>query len=133
MMSANHEEENLQSESIQNLPAIESPIVSDVPSVNNAFPSIEDLSSKLADKQETTRAQLAISLINILRNTIIASFALIGVLILVSGWIDKDETEKFDKTSSLAKDVIVLIITAQTGLIGTALGFYFGSKNTNND
>lgn len=132
-MSANHEEENLQSESIQNLPAIESPIVSDVPSVNNAFPSIEDLSSKLADKQETTRAQLAISLINILRNTIIASFALIGVLILVSGWIDKDETEKFDKTSSLAKDVIVLIITAQTGLIGTALGFYFGSKNTNND
>jgi hypothetical protein len=132
-MSTEPEAQEPKSDLTQNLSPIETLRLSDLPSVVNASPTVENLSSKLADKQETTRAQLATSLINILKNTIIASFVLIGVLIIISGFIDKEETEKFDKTSSLVKDVIVLIITAQTGLIGTALGFYFGSKNSNND
>jgi hypothetical protein len=47
----------------------------------------------------------------------------------MSGFVvDEKKNNSFDKTSALAKDLITFILTAQTGLIGTALGFYFGSK-----
>jgi len=33
------------------------------------------------------------------------------------------------KTTALVKDLITLVVTSQIGLIGSALGFYFGSRN----
>lgn len=54
-------------------------------------------------------------------------------LTIISVRIDGQRTESFDKTSSLVKDLITFIVTAQTGLIGTALGFYFGSRSSKPD
>jgi len=51
----------------------------------------------------------------------------------MSGFVDEKKVESFDRTSSLVKDLITFILTAQTGLIGTALGFYFGSRGGNTD
>jgi hypothetical protein len=45
--------------------------------------------------------------------------------------IDEKKAGNLDKTSILVKDLITLIVTSQTGLIGSALGFYFGSRNNN--
>lgn len=85
-------------------------------------------SSDLRHKQEATRADLATRLINILSTTIIASFVLVIGLMLISIFVDEKKTSSLDKTSALAKDLITVIFTAQIGLVGTALGFYFGSK-----
>ncbi|MBD2188986.1 hypothetical protein H6F41_12630 [Pseudanabaena sp. FACHB-723] len=80
-------------------------------------------------RQETTRSWLATFLTYTLAGTIAASFCLIISLIIMSGFIvDEKKNSSFDKTSTLAKDLITFILTAQTGLIGTALGFYFGSR-----
>jgi hypothetical protein len=51
----------------------------------------------------------------------------------MTGVIDEKKSESFTKTSALVKDLITFILTAQTGLIGTALGFYFGSRGSNAD
>ena len=45
-------------------------------------------------------------------------------------FVDEKKSHSFDKTSSLVKDLATVIFTAQIGLVGTALGFYFGSKNS---
>lgn len=90
----------------------------------------------IANKPEETLSKLATSLIRLLWTTIIASFSSIAVLTVLSfilDIIDPQKAEQFAKTSFIVKDLIALILTAQTGLIGTALGFYFGSKSGNSD
>ena len=52
---------------------------------------------------------------------------LVVALIVVSVFIDEKNINSFDKTSALAKDLIALILASEAGLIGTVLGFYFGS------
>ncbi|MEA5485937.1 hypothetical protein VB775_03845 [Pseudanabaena sp. CCNP1317] len=79
--------------------------------------------------REKTRTNLATFLTYTLGGTIATSFILIIILVGMSGLIvDEKKNSSFDKTSALAKDLITFILTAQTGLIGTALGFYFSSK-----
>jgi len=92
------------------------------------LPNLDDKEFNLQASQETTRSQLATLLVSILSRTIIASFSLVIVLLIMSIFIDEKKTSSFDKTSALVKDLITLILTAQIGLVGTALGFYFGSK-----
>jgi hypothetical protein len=101
--------------------------------IKNLVPSQIETGIKLEERQETTRSQLATFLIKILAGTLTASFGLIILLTVMSGFVDDRKTESFDKTSSLVKDLITFILTAQTGLIGTALGFYFGSRGNNSD
>ncbi|MEA5533450.1 hypothetical protein VB691_05470 [Crocosphaera sp. XPORK-15E] len=101
--------------------------------LKNLFPSQVETGIKLEERQETTRSQLATFLIKILAGTLIASFLLIIILIIMSGFIDEKKITSFEKTSALVKDLITFILTAQTGLIGTALGFYFGSRGSNSD
>lgn len=101
--------------------------------IKNLLPSQVETGIKLEERQETTRSQLATFLIKILAGTLTASFGLIIILTVMSGFIDEKKIESFDKTSSLVKDLITFILTAQTGLIGTALGFYFGSRGNNAD
>ncbi len=95
------------------------------------LPSQKNTSIKLEEKQEKTRSELATFLIKILAGTIIASFSLIILLVIMSVFIDETKVQLFEKVSSLIKDLITFILTAQTGLIGTALGFYFGSRAGN--
>lgn len=102
--------------------------------LKSLLPSQVETDIKLEERQEATRSQLATFLIKILAGTLIASFGLIILLTVMSGFfIDEKKIESFDKTSSLVKDLITFILTAQTGLIGTALGFYFGSRGGNSD
>jgi hypothetical protein len=81
----------------------------------------------IPQRQETTRAKLANFLILTFAITIGASFMLVVALIVVSVFIDEKNINSFDKTSALAKDLIALILASEAGLIGTVLGFYFGS------
>jgi len=101
--------------------------------IKNLLPSQLDARIKLEERQETTRSQLATFLIKILAGTLTASFGLIIILTVMSVFVDERKVESFDRTSSLVKDLITFILTAQTGLIGTALGFYFGSRGGNAD
>lgn len=91
-------------------------------------PNLGDKKFNIQESQEITRAKLATFLVTILSGTIIASFALVLGLLLISIFVDEKKTSSFDKTSSLVKDLITVILTSQIGLVGTALGFYFGSK-----
>ncbi len=103
-----------------------SPVQSNKPDLQSINPNQGDT---LPDKQEKTRAWLATFLTYTLAGTITTSFILIIGLVVMSGFfVDEKRNSSFDKTSALAKDLITFILTAQTGLIGTALGFYFGSK-----
>ncbi len=107
--------------------------ISDLSPVQSNKPDLQSINpnqgATLPDRQETTRAWLATFLTYTLAGTITTSFILIISLVVMSGFIvDEKKNSSFDKTSALAKDLITFILTAQTGLIGTALGFYFGSK-----
>ncbi len=85
----------------------------------------------LQKSQEQTRAKLAKFLTYTLAGTIVASFTVIVALTIMSGFlVDEKKTSSFDKTSALAKDLIVTILTSQIGLVGTAIGFYFGSRGS---
>jgi len=89
----------------------------------------------LQKSQEQTRAKLAKFLTYTLAGTIVSSFVVIVALTIMSGFmsgflVDEKKTSSFDKTSALAKDLIVTILTSQIGLVGTAIGFYFGSKSS---
>lgn len=101
--------------------------------IKNLLPSVVDTNIKLEERQETTRSQLATFLIRILAGTVAASFAAVIILTIMSGFIDERKAATFDKNTTLVKDLITFILTAQTGLIGTALGFYFGSRGSNAD
>ena len=78
---------------------------------------------------DETRKELAKFLTYTLAVTIAASFVVVVALTVVSGFlVDEKRTSSFDKTSALAKDLIVTILTSQIGLVGTVIGFYFGSR-----
>ena len=73
---------------------------------------------------ESTRARLAVLLTGSLIGTIVAVFLLIlarEIAYVVSGKIYEDNG---------AKDLITLIWTSQTALTGSALGFYFSSRDS---
>jgi hypothetical protein len=101
--------------------------------ITSLLPSQIDTGIKIEERQEITRSQLATFLIKILAGTLTASFGLIILLTIMVSFVDESKGETLKENSSLVKDLITFMITAQTGLIGTALGFYFGSKGNNSD
>ena len=141
-MSVNPEENPILSESIDENSSIldvisstknidESPSISDLFPIVDAVPIAVNTGQTLEEKQEQTRSQLAGFLVKIFAGTIIGSFVLFSTLVLLTMNIDEKKAGNLDKTSILVKDLITLIVTSQTGLIGSALGFYFGSRNNN--
>ncbi len=122
-----------------------SPEISPQEAANQLFPSLKPIDErlllpsqgnteiKLEERQEQTRAQLATTLIRILAGTLVGSFILIITLIIMSIVVDEKRAVTLEKNNTLAKDLITFIITSQTGLIGTALGFYFGSRSRDSD
>ena len=135
-MSVIPEENPISSESIDENPSILDVIsstknIDEIPSIDDLSPSTENTNNTIEEQQEQTRSQLANFLVKIFAGTIIGSFVLFSTLVLFSINIDEKKAGNLDKTSILVKDLITLIITSQTGLIGYALGFYFGSRNNN--
>ena len=101
--------------------------------VEKLLPTQTDVSSKILEKQEETRSQLATFLLCILAGTLIGSFTLVAGLTILPIVIDFDEkkAKSLSENRVLLKDLVTFVYTAQTGLIGTALGFYFGSQTNN--
>ncbi|OCQ99456.1 hypothetical protein BCD64_10380 [Nostoc sp. MBR 210] len=97
--------------------------------IRSLLPSQVETGIKLQERQEETRSNLAKFLIKMLAATLVASFSLVALLVISSAFMDKEKADSLEKNSSLVKDLVTFILTAQTGLIGTALGFYFGSKS----
>lgn len=83
----------------------------------------ESLKSFLLRSREETRSSIAKRLILLLGITVASTIILSGVVIL-SPSNETDRESKFN----FSKDVFSILLSTQTGLIGAALGFYFGSK-----
>jgi len=93
------------------------------------FPTTNKEKLTIPESQEKTRGELAIFLVRILSWTINLSFGLFIGLVILSIFIDEKKSTSFDKTSSLVKESITVIFTAQISIVATAIGFYFGSKS----
>ena len=118
-------------------PEEERPSVSDITKdISSLTPSQSKVGTESLTPQQgnptpldETRKELAKLLTCTLAGTIVLSFVMVVVLIGMSGFlVDEKRTSSFDKTSALAKDLIVTILTSQIGLVGTVIGFYFGSR-----
>ena len=99
--------------------------------VEKLLPTQTDINLKIQQKQEETRSELATFLVKILYRTLIGSFVLVAGLIVASITVEEKKADSLAKNTTLVKDLITYLLTAQTGLIGTALGFYFGSQTNN--
>lgn len=84
----------------------------------------EDLRSSLLKSRERTRSTVTLRLIWLLGITFAATIILSGLVIFVPA---TDEGEREDRFN-FSKDIFSILLSTQTGLIGAALGFYFGSK-----
>lgn len=69
---------------------------------------------RIAESQESTRSNLAIGVIIIYGATLLLSFIVIGF------GLNKDQR----------KEILTLILTSQSTIIGGAVGFYFGNRST---
>jgi len=75
--------------------------------------------AQLGQQQETTRSSLASRLTMMFGSTLASTYILLGVSI-VNPSADK----------ALIKDITSMVITPQVALLGAALGYYFGSKES---
>lgn len=74
---------------------------------------------ELRSEQEKTRAWLTKALVIIFGSTISGFFLFIVIGIAFPNAVNKEDL----------KDLLTLILTSETGIIGTALGFYFGNQS----
>lgn len=79
--------------------------------------TVHEINDWVAQQREKTRTAIAMRFINLFGATLTATFVLMGVAAFNSS-ADKP----------LIKDIASLAITSQVGLLGTALGYYFGNK-----
>lgn len=73
----------------------------------------------LRSEQEKTRAWLAKGLVIIFGSTISAFFLFILIKIIFPTSVNTEDL----------KDLLTLILTSEVGIVGTALGFYFGNQS----
>jgi len=74
----------------------------------------EDLAAELEKRREWVRAAIALSLVGIFGLTVLAALALVV-------WTDVE--------AALLKTLIEILLPAETALLGSAIGFYFGSES----
>lgn len=85
---------------------------------------IRNLDHDLNKDIEKTRSGLANKLLSLLISTYIGSFIILIAIIIYP----VDNQEEKSEIYTYSKDIMTLLISTQTGLVGTALGFYFGSR-----
>ncbi len=76
-------------------------------------------------QREQTRGWLAKMLVGTLILTIVLTFIFVGTEVVL-------EVSGKDVDNQDLRELLTLILQLETTLIGTVLGFYFGSKNSNN-
>lgn len=82
------------------------------------------LADELDIKREDTRSILAIVLISILGVT----YAITIIVMLFVMFFPIEQEDERAERYTYSKDMMSLLITTQTGLVGAVLGFYFGSS-----
>jgi hypothetical protein len=82
-------------------------------------------SADILRDREKARSWIAKALVVSSITTVFATFLLIAVDRVSLYMFEKKPTD-----DGLAKDLITLIWTAQTALVGSALGFYFGDRDS---
>lgn len=83
----------------------------------------------LAERQEETRGELAKRLIAILQWVVIF-LLLLTVVDRIAAGIFAFNGRKYEYNHTESKDIATLVLTSLSGLVGTALGFYFGSRSS---
>lgn len=93
-----------------------------------------DLANLINKKREDTRSQLARFFLCILGGTYLLSFFLMIGVILTPFFIKEEhlDDQLRNDTYTYTKDIISIFITTQTGLVGSVMGFYFGSNQAQN-
>jgi len=84
------------------------------------------LDKSLDHKREDTRSNLANWLIWLLVGTYLVTFLCTLCVMFIP--INQNDLEERDKRYTYTKDIFALLITTQTGLVGSVIGFYFGSN-----
>ena len=84
------------------------------------------VAEQITIRREDTRSQIAGRFLYILISTYLLSFlTMIGVLTMP--FFVSSNQEVRNDSYTYTKDIISLLITTQTGLVGSIIGFYFGS------
>ena len=86
---------------------------------------VSNKKKSITQQQEQTRSWLAKTLVRTLMGTIVLTFILVGTEMVL-------EVSGKNVDNKDLRGIITLIWTSETALIGTALGFYFGSQNSDN-
>jgi len=88
----------------------------------------ETVAEQISIRRESTRSKLAERFLWILIGTYFLSFlTMIGVLAMP--FFVQSNQELRNDSYSYTKDIISILITTQTGLVGSIMGFYFGSSS----
>jgi len=90
----------------------------------------EDFARELDLKREDTRSNLANWLIWLLIGTYLFTFAFSLYVLHIQ--VAENGSKDIDKIYAYTKDIFSLLITTQTGLVGSVIGFYFGSNQNRN-
>lgn len=85
---------------------------------------LKNLGESIDHKREDTRTNLALRLIWLLIGTYIV-IAILGAIVIFR------EPKDSERRYTYSKDLFSLLITTQTGLVGTVIGFYFGINQGN--
>lgn len=93
----------------------------DLATLNDATKSITSEPLTIEEQREHTRTWLATRLFNILTISLIGT----GVYIFVDSLVPQQISQE---RSNMHREIITLIWTSQVTLMGSALGFYFGSE-----
>jgi hypothetical protein len=101
----------------------------ELPSAVAKPPVKEGEGKPLPVMQEETRSDLAKFLIYGFAATIAGVFAII-LIDKISYYSAKDEMKEKIKDQTGTKDLITLVLTTQSTLVGAAIGFYFGTRDT---
>lgn len=86
---------------------------------------------KTEEKRESVRGNIVYSLLCIFAGTIVLSLTFVLGEILLILFLTNLRTNTDINTKcndSRAKDFLTLIITSEVGLMGAAMGYYFGEK-----
>ncbi|MGK7958487.1 MAG: hypothetical protein AB4063_25000 [Crocosphaera sp.] len=75
---------------------------------------LEEIKSRIRESQESTRSNLAIALFTAYTVTTVC-------VLLIASLTQINQEDR--------KEIVLLIITSQVTLMGSALGFYFGKEN----
>lgn len=95
--------------------------------------SIEEVGGKvefsIRSKREETREKIAMRLVALFAYSIGAAISLIGLIVIITIYGEDDDDNILQGYIGPVKDITTLVITAEAGLVGSALGFYFGEKD----